>query len=190
MPTRKTALEGTYTDPVNPTEIPPLMLDTWFINDVEGLVGLRALLAHGRRPVSSIPTWQREAMGEVCAALGEHTTSVLILDRTSGTNFLAHIPGPGELVGDLPEVDGEWLILPFDAPMGGCFLFFDDFSGLSSCRDYVILGTLCINCQDLRKTTGNLCADCTLELDLERLMVASPMPDSLENSYGEQPQPL
>lgn len=131
--------------------------------------------------IAACPTLShQQRLSRVQACLNEHDTSVLVLDRITGDAFLAHLPGPGSLatlvdhhlllqLADIPD----WFVLPFDGPNGDAsILLFENYSMLSSCRDYCILGTACLSCQELRATTSNLCLACAEALAQDAAILA------------------
>lgn len=183
---------GVYTDPIS--DVPPLNISCLSEvqlddeNEQHPLITVRLALARAGSPkglYASEAHFRR--IGWVLESLDDCTTSVLIMDRTDRSTFPAHIPGPGELrlqhnllvqCGMAPD----YLILPWEEPKRDSILLFDSASGISSCRDYVILGPWCIGCQTVVKTKGNMCDECTEEMWRETQL---PLSDATLQKLGE-----
>lgn len=160
-----------------------------------------ALAAAGIDTDVFAPMDHRNNIGQIMEQLGRTSCFTAILDRVEGHVFLAMIPGPGEL-----EITSDWLanclytvpdviVLPFADPLQHVVLFFNDRTGLSSCRDYVLLGTACLNCQGIEPCVDNMCQTCTKALEEDTRLVeqdsrARELQEYLLRVNADQPQPV
>lgn len=188
---------GAYTDPIS--NAPPFGLSHELeylevtADEQHPLTTVRLALARaGSPPRLYASEAHARRVGWVMTSLDTITTSVLLMDRVTKETFPAHIPGAGDLrlphnllmqCADSPD----YVILPGEGPLTNILLF-DSWSGLSSCRDYVILGPWCIGCQNVVWTKDNLCDECSAEMDREATLPSGDNPsctppDALDNSY-------
>lgn len=102
--------------------------------------------------------------------LGSSGVTAAVVDRRTQSILHLYIPGPGELPEYISTYIGEqaspewipqtWVGVDNPPDKSREFLLFNDTTGLSSCRDYLLLYEVCHECGEKIKGTATDCAEC------------------------------